>query len=229
MTSRETQRLRPAVLGLVIASLAVSTAALAAGERTRLVAHLDFPVPARDVGSTQLGVGAGLSITQMDDSHVGMGLDLVHHYWPASGAYTDAFDRYLRRTHLTSLEGSTWALSAFQVTAHLKVEAPTNEAGKPWAKLGGGVYRLNLNLDEQRQEPGTYAWVLSPRTNTITAAPGMYGSLGFDFQTGARVALGLDATLHYVWVGSELPSYHSKDLPDFVAFTLGLNLQFGRP
>ena len=200
--------------------------AVPAEARTAWVgAQLHFPVPARDVGDTQLGVDAGVTFTKMNNAHVGVGADLIYHYWPASAGYQAAFDRYLRSTRFEALDGSSWAFTALQVTTHVKLVAPAGRRYTPWLQVGAGAYRLNLNLDERRPE-GTYAWVEGPGFSNISVVPGGYGGVGLDFHLSSPVVLGVDATFHHVrsrhksWSGA-------NDLPDFSAFTVGTHVLFG--
>src|SRR5512134_3016610 len=102
------------ILMATFACLALAAPAEAA--TTWIGAQLHVPVPARDIGDTQLGAGAGVTLTRMENAYVGIGVDLIHHYWPASAEYTAAFDRYLRSNRFEALEGSTWAFTALQVT-----------------------------------------------------------------------------------------------------------------
>lgn len=203
----------------------VASAAPAAAGTTWLGAQLYFPAPARDIGDTQLGVDAGVTLTQMKNAYVGVGADLIYHYWPASSGYEAAFDRYLRTERMEALEGSDWALSAFQITGHVKLVAPAGERYAPWMKVGAGIYRLNLNLDQRRPE-GTYAW--AEGLGNISVVPGGYGGVGLDFHVSSPVVLGVDATFHYVrsrqkstwgWGGM-------NDLQDFSAFTVGMHALF---
>ena len=69
------------ILMLTFACLAF--AAPAEAGTTWVGAQLHFPVPARDIGDTQLGVDAGVTLTKMKNAYVGVGADLIYHYWPA--------------------------------------------------------------------------------------------------------------------------------------------------
>jgi hypothetical protein len=96
----------------------------------------------------------------------------------------------------------------------------------PWVQFGAGGYRIDLNLDEQTRE-GTYASVTGPRLGNVRVVPGWYGGVGFDFPVSPRVALGLDATYHYLW--SRDKSWTGRnDMPDFSAWTVGMRVLFGR-
>lgn len=193
-----------------------------------LGAQLSFPVPARDIGDSQLGMGAGVTITSMQSAYVGIGADLAYHYWPASPGYEAAFNRYLMTERLEALSGSDWALSALQITGHVKLAVPASERYAPWMKVGAGVYRLNLNLD-QRWPAGTYAQVLGSGLSTIKVVPGAYGAIGLDVHSSSPVVLGADAAFHYVasHEKSTLGRGGINDLQDFSAFTVGVHAQFG--
>ncbi len=209
-------------LSLALAFVAFATTAEAG--TTWLGSQLEFPLPGRGVGDTQLGVDAGVTFTHMKNPHAGIGLDVIYHYWPASAGYQAAFDHHLRTTRVETLGNSPWAFHALQVTAHLKVAAPFRERYVPWAQVGGGAYHLDRNLHETRPA-GTFAYVLgSPEINLL--APGWYGALGLDIHTSPHVALGLDATFHYVWSVDHDWS-EKNDMPGFSAFTLGTHVLFG--
>ena len=211
------------ILVLTLACLAL--AAPAGAGPTLLGAKLDFPVPASDIGNTQLGVGAGVSLTRMQTAHIGAGLDVIYHYWPASAGYEAEFDRFLRSTRYEALDG-TWAFTAIQVTYHMKFVTQAGRHCSPWVQVGAGAYRLNRNLDERRSAD-TYTWVTGPVLHNVSIVPGYYGSVGVDVHACSPVQLGLDATYHYVqsrdksWTGA-------NDLPNFSAFTVGAHVLFGR-
>ncbi len=215
---------------LHVAALAcLGLAAPASAGTTWVGAQLHFPVPARDIGNTQLGVDAGATFTHMYGEHFGVGVDFAYHYWPASAGYTAAFDRYLRSTRLEALEGSTWAFTALQYTGHVKLVAPEIRGCTPWAQVGAGTYRLNLNIDESRPN-GTYAWFTTPFP-AIAGVGGGYGSVGLDVHLARRVLLGVDGTFHHVWSRREAEAIFiwapASDLPDFSAFTLGTHVMIG--
>ncbi|MBI1797875.1 MAG: hypothetical protein HYR74_12600 [Candidatus Eisenbacteria bacterium] len=213
------------VLMLTFACLAFAAPAEAGVGATSFGAQMNFPVPARDIGDTQLGMDVGVTLTRMEYAYVGVGADLIYHYWPASAGYEAAFDRYLGSTRFEALDGSTWAFTALQVTGHVKFVAPSGLRCTPWVQVGAGGYGLNRNLDERRPV-GTYAWVMGPGLGNISIVPGGYGEVGLDFHASSRVVLGLDATFQYVrsrdtsWTGV-------NDLPDFSAFTVGTHVLFG--
>jgi hypothetical protein len=214
------------ILMLAITCLVFTPPAEAA--TTWLGAQLDFPVPASDVGNAQLGLGGGVTVTAMEYTYVGTGFDLAYHYWPASSGYEAAFDRYLRTERLEALAGSDWALSALQLTGHVKLVVPAGKRYVPWMQVGAGVYRLNLNLD-QRWPADVYARALGPGLSTIRLVPGGYGAIGLDVHSSSPVVFGVDATLHYI-------ASHQKsgwgwgginDVQDFSAITVGAHAMFG--
>jgi hypothetical protein len=211
---------------LMLAFACLTFAAPSKAGTTLLGAQLQFPVPARDIGDTQLGVGAGVTLTKMKNEHVGIGANLIYHYWPASAGYEAAFDRYLRSARFEALDGSTLAFTALQLTGHVKLVAPASRRYAPWVQVGAGAYRLNRNLEEQRPE-GTYAWVTGPGSGNISIVPGWYGGVGLDFHVCSPVVLGLDATFHYLR-SREKSWSRVNDLPDFSAFTVGTHVLFGR-
>lgn len=214
---------------VVLAVACVALAEPAEAGTTWAGAQLHFPVPAHDVGDTQLGVDAGVTLTHMANAHVGVGADLIYHYWPASAGYEGAFDRYLRTQRLEALQGPNWALSAMQITGHVKLVAPIGGRYAPWMQVGVGAYRLNFNLDQQRP-PGTFAWVEGPGTGNIKVVVGEYGGIGVDFHNASPITLGVDATFHYVHSGQRSTGAGwggTNNLQDFSALTVGAHALFG--
>jgi hypothetical protein len=218
--------MRLRILALTLACLAFATGAEAEG--IWFGPQLSFPVPARDIGDTALGIDAGVTFNVMTKSHVGFGVDLAYHYWPTSPEYKAAFDRYLRSTRFEVIDAATWAFSAFQATAHVKLVAPLRGRCSPWAQAGMGLYRLNRHLTEPNWD-GVYARVLGTDPVNIEVAPGWYGSVGFDFRTCSNLVLGLDVNYHRVWSDDDSVMWLGKaDIPNFSAFTVGTHILFGR-
>ncbi len=213
---------------LLLTVACIAPAAPAGAETAWVGVQLHLPVPARDVGDSQLGADAGVTFTQMQSRYFGLGVDVIHHYWPASAEYETEFDRYLRSTRMEALEGSGWALTALQLTAHVRLASSPVGRFTPWGQVGGGLYRLNLNLDERRPE-GTYMWAEGPSVRNVYYVGGGYGSIGIDAPVSSRVVLGVDATLHLLKThhGSEFYWIESNDMPDFSAFTIGTHVMFG--
>ena len=210
--------MRLRILALTFAGLAIATGAGAAS--TWFGPELAFPVVARDVGDSQLGIDAGVTVHSMRGSYVGIGADLVYHYWPASPGYKAAFDRYLERRRFQVIDSPTWAFSAVQLTAHVKLVAPEIRRHSPWVKLGAGIYRLDRNLAGPNWDR-VYAYVVGGNQSNIQAVLGWYGSVGFDFRTGSNMALGLRTDYHSV-------RSENEDAPSFSAFTVGTHILFGR-
>ncbi len=219
---------RIAPLLLTIACLALARPA--AAEIFWVGAQMHFPVPARDIGDTQLGADAGVTFTLMPNRYIGFGADVIHHYWPASAGFKADFDRYLSNTRLEALQGPDWAMTADQFTAHVRLAAPAIGPFTSWVQVGAGFYRLNLNLDERRTDD-TFAWVEGPDLYNVYDVGGGYGSVGLDFKLSRRAVLGVDATLHRVQTHHEADRIfiwqEVGDLPDFHAFTIGTHVMFG--
>jgi len=210
---------------LLLTIACVALAAPAGAGTTWIGAQLHFPMPARDIGDTPLGVDAGGTFTWMVNRYVGVGADLVYHDWPASAGYVGAFDRYLRTTRLEALDGSAWAFTALQFTGHVKLVAPVSRLCAPWVQVGAGEYRLNLNLDE-RWPADTYAWVVGKAPENVSVVAGWYGAVGLDFRLASPVVLGVDATYHFVRPQNK--DWHGANaLPSFSAFTVGTHVLFG--
>jgi len=227
MSARERGNRLPTWPLLVIACLALATPAHAG---TKWVgAQLHFPVPGRDISDRELGVDAGVTFTMMHNAYVGLGADVIHHYWPASAGYEAAFDRYLRSTTFETLGGSHLAPTALQMTGHVKFFPLPGQRYAPWMQVGLGAYRLNRHLESQRPE-GTYAWVLGAGVSSINVVPGGHVGVGLDFHVASPVALGVDATFHYLYARDKsrhlVSPFFNDDLPDFSAFTIGTRVLF---
>ena len=225
MTAPVMARMPRRIFPLLFSCLVFASPAVAGS--TWLGAQLHFPTPACDVGNTQLGVDAGATITLMSDSYLGMGADVVYHYWPASSEYVGAFNRYLTTTRLEALTGSEWALSSWQITGHVKVAVPAGKLLEPWMKLGAGAYRLNYNLDPH-ESADRYITIQGSITDNIRFVPGAYGSIGLDFRSSSPVVFGMDAAFHYVSSGEKSPWGFAgiNDLQDFSAITVGLHASY---
>jgi len=169
--------------------------------------QVSYPLPARDVGDSEPGGSFGVTATEMHRPHVGAGLDVAWHYWPVSPEYKADYDRRLRNRYNRVIDGSEWAISAFQVTGHVKVVAPIGGRFTPWVKAGLGLYRVDTRVTGL---PGT----------RITLDPGWYGSAGFDLATGPGAVIGLHATMHQVW----MDDFYGRD---FTAITAGTHVLFG--
>lgn len=215
-------------LGIVVLTCAcLAVAAGAEAQDVWIGPQLGFPVPARDVGSHELGVGTGVTVTLMNNSYVGYGVDVLYHHWPASPGYKAAFDDFLRRTRFEVLDSETWAMSAFQYTAHMKLVVPLTRRLSPWGQLGAGLYRVDRRLQDASRE-GVYAWVVGTNPLKTWVGPGWYGSVGLDFRAAPRIALGFDASYHHVWSEGEGYGWaKSVRAPDFSVFTAGTHILFG--
>lgn len=166
---------------------------------------LAFPLPSDDIASTQLGVGAGGTITLMDKTNAGIGLDVVYHYWPVSADFKNAMDAGLI---FLKIDSDTWALSALQATMQVKFLLPRFAGVVPWCRLGAGYYRVDPNLEFQ----GT-------RLHPIDE-PGFNVGTGFDRAAGPGMRIGLDATYHHLWTSDDFPS-------DIRVFSVGMHVLFG--
>ena len=208
--------MRLGVLAVACACLAIAVRAEA--KDTWFGAQVAFPTPAGDIGDSQLGIDVGVTLDHLNSPYAGVGLDVIYHYWPASAEYQAAFDRYLRKWRVQSIDSPTWAFSALQFTAHVKLVAPMAERHGPWFQLGGGVYRLNRNIAEPNWDNAFVIYV--GRAGNIAHVPGWYASAGYDFPTRTNMVVGIDASFHRL-------SPEEKDVPEFSAFTIGTHVLFG--
>jgi hypothetical protein len=217
--------MRLSILTATLACLAMATAAHAS-RITSIAPQLGFPVPGRDVGSDQLGVSVGVALHDMESPHVGVGLDVVYHYWPASPGYKAAFNRYLSNTYLEELDSPTYAFQAIQVTPHVRVLARSTKTWSPWLQAGAGFYLVRHDL-------GKPTWtgnvtVTGPGPDEVTVTPGWNLALGCDSRSGPRASVGLDITMHTLWAESS-PGLlgGSAKIPAFVAISAGMHVLYG--
>ena len=186
----------------------LSIAAGAEAQTVEFGPQFAMPLPIRDVGDTELGITGGATVTSMKNSSFGIGADIVYHYWPSSAEFKGAYDALLRREffNLVSIAEPTWAFSAWQTTAHVKILAPLSGLAAPWLQIGGGLYFVNNNLE--------ILGVVKPEL-------GYYAKVGVDFKSCDSMKLGLDATYHHLSTKDALGA-------DFDAFTIGGHLLFVR-
>lgn len=193
-------------LAFTLALLAIATCAQA--RTTWFGPQFSIPLPTRDAGDSEPGGSFGVTATDMHRAHAGSGIDFVYHYWPVSPEYKADYDRFLSDRRGRVIDGSEWAISAFQLSGHVKLVAPLGARFTPWIKAGIGIYRVDSRLTGLS---GT----------RITLDPGLYGSVGFDFAPAAGTAIGLDATLHQV----RTADFYGRD---FAVLTAGMHVLFGR-
>ena len=233
------RRLSPTELAWVFACLCAATTAIAdppiqlataditGPPDTSSVPHwLEFgaqfgiPLPAADIASTELGFKTGASLTEMLSPGVGVGLDLAYHYWPASSEFKDKFSTLLRYETLNTLElgGTTWRLSAVQMTGHLKFVAPV-ERMRPWLQIGAGAYVVDPHVSGYHGDAGFFFVDAGPFPRKVVT--GGCAGVGVDLVNNGSMRFGLDVSYDHLW---------SKDTygSDFDAFAIGGHLLFGR-
>lgn len=218
--------MRLRILALTAALLALAMDADAKG--LWIGPQLAFPVPAGDVGDAQLGLDAGVTLDYLKDSHGGVGVDLIYHYWPASPSYKAKFDDYLASTRFQVIDGSTWAFSALQATVHVKFVASIDGRHRPWVQIGGGAYRIDRNLTEPNWA-GSTVIVVGGNQSNVTTVPGWYGSIGFDVRIAPKTLVGIGAEYHHVLSDAQYRrlSLDTQGALGFSAITVGTHLLFG--
>jgi len=182
-------------------------------------ARFAIPLPAADIGA-EIGLETGVSVTDMMGPTVGIGLDLAYHDWPASSHFKDTFNTQLRYGTLNTLElgGTTWRLSAVQMTGHFKFVAPV-ERVRPWLKLGAGVYVVDPHITGYHGDAGFFFVDIGPFPRKVV--PGGCAGIGVDLVNTRSMRFGLDASYDRVWTKDAYGS-------DLDAFAVGGHLLFGR-
>ena len=203
----------------IVAVAALLLASNAGAAPTWVGPQFAFPLVAHDVGSDHLGVDAGATLDAMPSSYFGVGADVAFHYWPASRAYKDAFDHYLRTTWYQALDSPTWAFTALQVTPHVKLVAPFARGPRPWVRLGLGVYGVDRNLGDPNWDQ-SYRRLVEPRWTNYGAAFGWNAAVGFDVRVRPGSVIGLEVTYHHL-------AAERDKVPDFSALSLGTHVLFG--
>ena len=156
----------------------------------------------------------------MGNPHVGAGVDVAYHYWPASAEYRLAYDRYLRTTRYQAMGSETWAFHVMQATAHLRLVGPTRLRTSPWMQVGAGAYRINRNLSPPDWS-GSPLIYLGP-VRTIEFTHGLNASAGISFWTSPDTQIGLRANYHYLVSMTD-------GVPALEVATVGAHFLFGLP
>jgi hypothetical protein len=216
-------------LALAFATLLCAAPAFAADSpdsRTWFGPQVGMPLVTARVGSGLTGMDTGFTIDHMENEYFGVGLDVAYHYWPADDSYRASFERYLRRTYYQKLAAPQWAFTATQVTVHLKGVAPGFRGITPWGRVGAGLYVLSENVEEPDYSGSNVLYMGTPPDRNHEGYGG-FVSVGFDFRRTRHTAWGVGGTYHYV--GGYLDgSLSTKEMPDFSAVTLGLQVMYSR-
>jgi hypothetical protein len=183
-------------------------------------AQFAIPLPTADIAGTEMGLKTGVSLTNMKGPGVGVGLDLAYNSWPASSGFKDKFNTLLRYETLNTLKlgGTTWRLSAVQVTGHFKFVAPIDRV-RPWLKIGAGGYVVDPHVSGYRGDAGFFFVDAGPFPKK--AVPGWCAGIGVDLVNSGSLRFGLDASYDQLWTKDAYGS-------DFDAFTVGAHVLFGR-
>jgi hypothetical protein len=181
-----------------------------------------MPTPLVSASRDELGLDVGLSLTVLTTtSAISAGLDVAYHYWPVSAAFKETFNERLRDETLNTLElgGTTWRLTALQVTAHLKLSAPTNLVLSPWLQLGGGTYRIDPNTTGFSGDAGFFGVSAGPLRSVVHL--GYYLETGVDCPSRLRTRFGLVGSYHHVICRDIYGS-------DLSVFSIGGHVLYGR-
>ena len=217
--------MRRTVPVLALAFLAIATSARA--KTAWLGAQIGFPVPSHDVGGDLLGVDAGATLHWAQTAHVGLGLDVVYHYFPTTKDYKAGVDRYLLLTRLTAIDAPNYAFKAIQLTPHLRLTAPLGASWTTWAQIGAGAYFVDRNL-APTDWTGSFFYYVGPGLKKYTVQPGWNAALGLDAHPSANITLGIDATHHQIASNVEKGIFGSQaQVPMFNALTVGMHVLYG--
>jgi opacity protein-like surface antigen len=210
--------MRPGVLALTLAGVAVAAVAHAGG--VDFGPRFAISVPTGDAGiSMSPGLNAGVTATFMGDGLTGFSMDVAYHRWPGSSSANAAIDDLFSRLGGSTITGSKLTFSAIQFTGQLRVAPRVSGAVAPWIQVGAGIYRTNAHLDLPWDQLRAAGWTVveSGNGDSISHEFGYLGTLGIDFKVSANMKFGLDASYHHVLWGGELD-------PDLNVFTVGARL-----
>jgi hypothetical protein len=207
--------------GIAVCAVSLIVAERAAADAVWLVPEVGLPIPARDAGSNPRGIDAGLSLETMNSEHVGYGLAVAYHFWPAAPRYKAAFDRYLDLSRFQVINGATWAFKATQVGAYLKLAEPLPKRQRAWIRLGGAVYFIDRNIGKPNYDDAGIGLILVSYAGDRVLVGGWNAGIGWDALSRPHVILGVDTQFHQV--GSESPM-----LAEYSVYTVGIHLGFGR-
>lgn len=189
-----------AILGVAI--LAVLAGAANAGTNTiGLTGGLGIPTGNYGDAAAK-GWQIGATGTHMVNTQWGFGGDVVYHAWGGSDQANAAAVQVFG-------PGSEFKWSAIQATAHALMAFPTTSNAKPYAKVGAGLYNVDLKLD-------------SPLGNTSESKSkfGFNVGGGVNFLTKSNMQWGLSGAYHIVQAKDDLGS-------DVNFFQVGVDMLWG--
>jgi hypothetical protein len=183
-------------------------------------AQFAIPLATANTSHTELGLQAGLTLTQMLNPVAGFGVDVAYHDWPTSSEFKAGVNSLVRSAsyNLLELGGTTWTFTALQATGHLKFAAPFNRRFVPWLQTGAGGYWVNPRIRGLIAPDGSF---VSTKPSASKLMRGAYATVGIDFGSGPGAKVGLDATYDHIWSNEDFGA-------DFGAFALGAHVLFGR-
>lgn len=211
------------VLGLLLAIACLVLAADARAQSSWWGGRVEIPMAGDDVGEDELGFSVGLTRLRMHNDHVGVGLDLRFHEWPASDGYRAELDRYLRRWY-QSLDSPTWTFHTYEVSGHVKFAAPAVVRMAPWIQAGAGVGLVDRRIGAPTWETFGIR-VIDSQPARLTALPVWNAGAGLDLHASPTSTVSVCATWRgIVNEGFLGTSVRQAQMPAFTGFTLGVQL-----
>jgi opacity protein-like surface antigen len=189
------------------------------------VAILAALAGAANAGTNTIGLTGGLGIptgnygdaaakgwqigavgTHMVNTQWGFGGDVAYHGWGGSDALNS----------LVQPAGGSFKWSAIQATAHAVMAFPTTSNAKPYAKVGAGLYNVDLKLS-------------SPVGNTSESKSefGFNVGGGVNFLTKSNMQWGLSGAYHIVPIKDDPNSAISLLTKNVNFFQVGVNVLWG--
>jgi len=191
---------KKAILGLAMLAMVAGTAN-AATNTVGLTGGLGIPTGNYGDAASK-GWQLGATGTHMVNQQWGFGGDVVYHAWGGSDQANAAAEQ-------TFGTGSEFKWSAIQATAHAIMAFPTTSNAKPFAKVGAGLYNVDLKLD-------------TPTGNTSQSKSefGFNVGGGVNFLTKSNMTWGLSGAYHIVSAKNDLGS-------DVNFFQVGVDMLWG--
>jgi len=193
-------KFRTAILG--VAMLAALAASANAGSNTVGVTG-GLGIPTGNYGdAASKGWHLGATGTHMVNDQWGFGGDVAYHAWSATDDVNAAAEALFGT-------GSEFKWSAIQATAHAIMAIPTQSNVKPYAKVGMGLYNVDLKLNSP-----------SGDASQSKSKLGFNVGGGVNFPTKSNMTWGLSGAYHMVQAKDDLGS-------DVNFFQVGVDVLWG--
>jgi opacity protein-like surface antigen len=184
-----------AILGVAMLAVLAGTAN-AATNTVGLTGGLGIPTGNYGDAASK-GWHLGATGTHMVNSQWGFGGDVTYHAWSGSDNANAAAESLFG-------PGSEFKWTAIQATAHAVMAIPTTSNVKPYAKVGAGLYNVDLKLDSPlgntSQSKSKFGFNVGGGMNVLTHSNMTWGLSGAYHMVQAKDDLGSDLNFFQVGV-----------------------------